>query len=131
MLFVSIDHPAISCRDVNRQADWYCRNLGMKQIATDGKSPPSLLLGYDSAAGAMIELMPVRDDGPSPDQFARYQPGLRHLALRVTNFDKAYEQLKTLGVKFLFEPLTNAVGGGKIVSFRDPEGNELQIVQRN
>jgi catechol 2,3-dioxygenase-like lactoylglutathione lyase family enzyme len=133
MLFVSIDHPAISCRDVNRQADWYCQKLGMKLVATDGKNPPSVLVGYDAkpTGGAMIELMPVRDQGPDPDQFARYQPGLRHLALRVSNFDQAYEQLKTSGVKFLFEPANNAVGGGKIVSFRDPEGNELQIVQRS
>jgi glyoxylase I family protein len=133
MLFVSIDHPAISCRDVSRQADWYCQNLDMKLVASDGKTPPSMLLGYDatSKAGAMIELMPVRDQGPDPDQFARYQPGLRHLALRVSNFDQAYEKLKAKGVKFLFEPLDNAVGGGKIVSFRDPEGNELQIVQRS
>ena len=132
MLFVSIDHPAISCRDVNRQVDWYCRNLGMRQVASDGKSPPSVLLGYDATAssGTMIELMPVRDNGPDPDAFARYQPGLRHLALRVANFEKAYQELKSLGVKFLFEPINNAVGGGKIVSFRDPEGNELQIVER-
>jgi glyoxylase I family protein len=133
MLFVSIDHPAISCRDVSRQADWYRQNLGMKLVASDGKTPPSMLLGYDATpkAGAMIELMPVRDQGPNPDEFARYQPGLRHLALRVSNFDQAYEKLKAKGVKFLFEPLDNAVGGGKIVSFRDPEGNELQIVQRS
>jgi catechol 2,3-dioxygenase-like lactoylglutathione lyase family enzyme len=55
---------------------------------------------------------------------------LRHLALRVSDFDEAYRRLKNLGVRFLFEPIT-ALGGGKIVSFRDPEGNELQIVQRN
>jgi predicted enzyme related to lactoylglutathione lyase len=48
----------------------------------------------------------------------------------VSNFDEAYGKLKTLGVKFLFEPIA-AVGGGKVVSFRDPEGNELQIVERN
>ena len=39
MLFVSIDHPAISCRDVNRQADWYCRNLGMKSSPRTAKRP--------------------------------------------------------------------------------------------
>jgi catechol 2,3-dioxygenase-like lactoylglutathione lyase family enzyme len=74
--------------------------------------------------------MPVKDAGPSPAETPRYQPGLRHLALRVSDFDEAYRRLKNLGVKFLFEPIA-ALGGGKIVSFRDPEGNELQIVQRN
>jgi hypothetical protein len=42
---------------------------------------------------------------------------------------KNYSQLKELCVEFLFEPVI-AGGGGKIVSFRDPEGNEVQIVQR-
>ncbi len=104
----------------------------MRQIASNGQKPPSVLLGYDATAsgGAMIEMMPVKDNGPEPATVARFQPGLRHLALRVTDFDKAYRKLTDVGVKFLFEPIDNAVGGGKIVSFRDPEGNELQIVER-
>ncbi|HEX4053555.1 MAG TPA: VOC family protein [Tepidisphaeraceae bacterium] len=129
MLYLGIDHPAISCHDVNRQVEWYCRHLGMKQIAGNGKTPPSFLIGYEMGA-AMIELMPVRDAGPEPAHTPRFQPGLRHLALRVSDFEEAYRRLKNLGVEFLFEPV-EAVGGGMTVSFRDPEGNELQIVQRN
>ena len=77
----------------------------------------------------MIELMPVRDQGSKPAEVPSFAPGVRHVALRVSDFDRAYAMLKEAGVTFLFEPKT-AVGGGKIVSFRDPEGNELQIVQR-
>lgn len=129
-LFTGIDHPAISCHHVQKQIDWYCRNLGMKLIASDGKDPVSALVGFsDKVGGAMIELMPVKDTGPEPEIQPRYQPGLRHLAIRVSNFDEAYAKLKAAGVKFLFEPIP-AVGGGRIVSFRDPEGNELQIVER-
>jgi catechol 2,3-dioxygenase-like lactoylglutathione lyase family enzyme len=51
------------------------------------------------------------------------------LALRVSDFDAACAQLKTAGVEFVGEPGL-ALGGGRIVSFRDPEGNELQIVER-
>ena len=82
MLYLSIDHPAISCHDVDRQVEWYCRNLGMKLIATNSQTPPSVMVGYDGEA-AMIELMPVKDAGPNPAQTPRFQPGLRHLALRV------------------------------------------------
>jgi len=128
MLYLSIDHPAISCHDVDRQVQWYCQNLGMKLIASDANNPPIVLVGYEGEA-AMIELMPVKDTGPNPAQTPRFQPGLRHLALRVGDFQEAYRRLKALGIKFLFEPV-EAVGGGTIVSFRDPEGNELQIVQR-
>ncbi len=131
MLFQSIDHPAISCKDVERQAAWYCEHLGMRRFISDGKTPPTVLVGYGESLsrGVMIELMPARDAGTAPEAQARFQPGLRHLALRVGNFEEAYKKLRAAGVKFLFEP-AQAVGGGQIVSFRDPEGNELQIVER-
>ena len=135
MLFTGIDHPAIACYDVQKMIDWYCANLGMRLIATNAKTPPSVVVGYDKDAktGAMIELMPVQTKDPSKDpkpaDVHRFCPGVRHIALRVSNFDQAYAKLKAAGVTFLFEP-TEAVGGGKIVSFRDIEGNELQIVQR-
>ena len=130
-MFTAIDHPAITCYDVNKQIDWYCRNLGMRIVATNGQEPPSVVVGYDASVrgGTMIELMPIKDPGPKPVEVPRFAPGLRHVALRVKNFEQAYAALKTIGVTFLMEPMV-AVGGGKIVSFRDPEGNELQIVER-
>lgn len=130
-MFIAVDHPAIACYDVKRQIEWYCQRLGMKVIASNGQDPPSAVVGYDGDArgGAMIELMPMRDLGPKPADIPRFSPGLRHLALRVANFDAAYALLKGAGVEFLGETGT-ALGGGKIISFRDPEGNELQIVQR-
>jgi glyoxylase I family protein len=128
MPYLCIDHPAISCQDVERQAAWYCKVFGMVVEFHDGKTPPSVLVGYPGDCTA-LELMPVRDKGPEPAKVPRFQPGLRHLAFRVSDFHVAYEKLKQDGVEFLFEPL-QAVGGGMVVSFRDPEGNELQIVQR-
>jgi catechol 2,3-dioxygenase-like lactoylglutathione lyase family enzyme len=131
MLFTAIDHPAIACHDVRKLADWYCKTLGMRIIAQNDAAPPAMIVGYDETArgGAVIELMPVKDPGAHPAEFHRFQPGLRHLAIRVSDFDAACSKLKAAGVQFLGEPGT-AVGGGPIVSFRDPEGNELQIVQR-
>jgi glyoxylase I family protein len=130
-LFTGLDHPAISCFDVKKQIDWYCSVLGMRLIASNGEDPPSVVVGYsaDTRGGTMIELMPVKDTGPRPADVPRFCPGIRHLALRVNDFDRAYADLERAGVQFLFEP-AQAVGGGKIVSFRDPEGNELQIVER-
>lgn len=130
-LFTAIDHPAIACQDVEAQAEWYCRILEMRVVARSNATPPAMVIGYDDdlRGGAKIELMPVRDAGPKPTDVPRFCTGLRHLALRVSSFDEAYARLTEAGVEFLFEP-TTAMGGGKIVSFRDPEGNELQIVER-
>ena len=130
-MFLAIDHPCIACTDVRRQVEWYCAAFGMRVIATDAKEPPGFLVGFDqnTGGGAMIELVPAKDPGQRPDAFARSQPGLRHLALRVSDFGAAHERLKKLGVRFTAEP-GDALGGGRTVLFRDPEGNELQIVQR-
>ena len=129
--FVAVDHPAIACRDTRRQIEWYCRHLGMRVVARHDQDPPTALVGYDADLrhGAVIELMPARDAGDDPASAARFAPGLRHLALRVRNFDQAYAALGNAGIRFLSEP-GQATGGGRIVSFRDPEGNELQIVER-
>ena len=132
MLFASIDHPSIASYDVEGLAEWYCRNLGMRIIATNGGEPPSVLVGYvdpDESAGwrfrnryAMIEIMPANDPGPRPETFTRMQPGIRHIAIRVTDFAAALEQLTALGVRFTTE-VGEALGGGRTVLFRDPEGN--------
>src|SRR4051812_23978021 len=102
MLFTSIEHPAIACSDVKKQIDWYCKNFGMKVIGSNQQDPPSVVIGYDDdvKTGAMIELMPARDHGADPASFARFQPGIRHVCLRVSDFDAAYEELKKLGVRF-------------------------------
>ena len=129
--FVAVDHPAIACRDTRRQVEWYRRHLGMRVVAQNDADPPTALMGYDADLkhGAVIELMPARDEGADPASAARFAPGLRHLALRVADFDQAFLFLRGRGVEFLSEPGA-ATGGGRIVSFRDPEGNELQIVER-
>jgi glyoxylase I family protein len=132
MLFTAIDHPAISCNDPRKLAAWYCRHMGMRIIGDNGQEPASLLLGYsdDIRGGATLELMPVKNPGGTPAaEVPRFVQGLRHFAVRVSDFDAAYAKLKEAGVEYLFEPVI-AVGGGRIVSFRDPEGNEVQIVQR-
>jgi glyoxylase I family protein len=132
MLYLAIDHPAVSALDVHKLAGWYCKHMGMRIVGDNGQEPASLLLGWDDdlRVGATLELMPVKDHGgPAPASVPRLCQGIRHFAVRVSDFDKAYAELKAIGVPFLFEPIV-AVGGGRIVSFRDPEGNEVQIVQR-
>jgi catechol 2,3-dioxygenase-like lactoylglutathione lyase family enzyme len=129
MLYTAIEHPNIACRDLRRMIDWYCRMFDLTIIADDGNA---VLVGYGDSVrgGAMIEMGPARDDGPPPGQYGRSQPGFRHVAFRVSDFDAAYERLKAAGVSFVTDQPGEALGGGKTILFRDPEGNELQIVER-
>jgi catechol 2,3-dioxygenase-like lactoylglutathione lyase family enzyme len=130
MPFLAVDHPMLACRDVAKLADWYCTVLGMHVIAR-AEAKPSCLVGYGTELGtsAAIEMTPARDPGLEPASVARFAPGFRHVAICVSDFDEAYAALKNANVVFTTEP-HEAMGGGKTVLFRDPEGNELQIIQR-
>ena len=110
-MFTGIDHPAIACCDVQRQINWYCQSLGMRVIA---RGETAALVGYgdDVKGAAMIELMAKKHDGPPPIEIPTHCPGLRHLALRVTNFDQAKAKLTVAGAALIGDP-GSAVGGGR------------------
>jgi predicted enzyme related to lactoylglutathione lyase len=55
-------------------------------------------------------------------------PGLRHLALAVDDFENVYGKLKAAGTQFLTEPVSSK--GNQVVFFTDPEGNILHLIQR-
>jgi catechol 2,3-dioxygenase-like lactoylglutathione lyase family enzyme len=131
MPFTAIDHPSIACLDLEGLSRWYCDAFGMQVVARNDVGRRGMLLGFDrtTAGGTMIELTAAVESGPAASTFGRAQPGLRHVALRVSDFDRAYGRLKQLAVEFTTDP-HQAMGGGRTVLFRDPEGNELQIVER-
>ena len=131
-----LDHYAIAADDTAAMVTWYGRVLGLVVHAEGGPNPPSTqkfyLIGPPSAAGGikqgmMIEVMP-RNAAPRQKR-AALDAGLSHTAWYVPDFDGALAHLKSCNVKFLSEVIT-AVGGGRIISFEDCEGNMTQIVER-
>jgi glyoxylase I family protein len=122
-VFTGIDHPAIAAIDVNSLTNWYCATLGYRVFAKTDK-PVYIIEAPD---GTFIEMMP-KDETERPDRTVN-TPGWSHLALRVSDMDAAIAALDRVGVEWTGSEF-EAVGGGRIRNFTDPEGNMLQIVQR-
>ncbi len=115
-----IEHTAIASPDPAALAQWYVDTLGFF-INYRG----STAFFVKAPDGTMIEIIPAEGDrGPGTLK----SPGLRHLALTVTDFDAAYAALQAKNVKFLDSPLESK--GNKVVFFTDPEGNILHLLQR-
>ncbi|HAV64820.1 MAG TPA: glyoxalase, partial [Verrucomicrobiales bacterium] len=55
--------------------------------------------------------------------------GWRHLAVRVPSLEAAKVELESRGVAFP-ENVKPAGGGGRVLFFKDPEGNLLHLVER-
>jgi glyoxylase I family protein len=124
-MVTGVDHVAIAAKDTRTLTEWYCRVLGMRVLFQNDKEHPTYLVG--GTMGGVIEIMP--DNGEKPVTHHPYDPGIRHIALRVQDFEAAYGSLegKVLGLM----PPAPAAGGGQIAFFHDPEGNLLQLVSRD
>jgi catechol 2,3-dioxygenase-like lactoylglutathione lyase family enzyme len=73
----------------------------------------------------VLEIIP--SEGPRAEQKMR-DPGIRHLAIEVKDFDAAYAALRTRGVSFVAEPTNRA--GNRLVFFTDCDGNLVHLIHR-
>ena len=122
-VFLGIDHPAVAAEDVDTLADWYVETLGYERVFRHDK-PVWILRARD---GTLLEVMP-RDDTPRPER-TTWTPGWSHLAIRVGDFDAAERLLTEKGIEWTDEE-AEAIGGGRVRNFVDPDGNMLQILER-
>ncbi len=115
-----IEHAAIASFDIAKLAAWYVEVLGF-QINYQSSNA----IFVKAPDGSMIELIHAEGERGAP---TLKTPGLRHLALTVTDFDAAYAKLQSAGVAFAGAPLESK--GNKVVFFTDPDGNYLHLLQR-
>jgi len=119
-MFTAFEHTGIASPDHKKLAQWYVEIFGFAIVyqsagATFVKAPNGSMIEIISAEGDRVEL-------------AMKQPGLRHVALAVDDFDADLARIRAAGVKFLSEPVD--AKGNKVVFFTDPEGNILHLIQR-
>jgi glyoxylase I family protein len=99
--------------------------LEARVVFTNAEVPAAFILELPD--GAWIEIYPathcVREISDNK------LGGWRHLALRVNSIESAQRELEGKGLRFE-ESIKPAGGGGRVLFFRDPEGNLLHFVER-
>jgi glyoxylase I family protein len=118
-----IEHTAIASPDPHKLAQWYVERLGFVVNYTSSSGKTVFVKAPD---GSMIEII-ESNQTPRPPLDMK-NPGLRHMALTVADFDAAYARLREAGVSFLTE---KAVSGGNATAFfTDCDGNILHLLRR-
>ena len=118
-----LDHPAVAAENVDTLADWYCEALGFEKLFRDDR-PIWLIKAPD---GTILEILP-NDGKPRPER-RNLTLGWSHVAFNVDDIEAGIAHLDTYDVVWT-SPLSPATGGGQVRTFKDPEGNTLQLVQR-
>jgi glyoxylase I family protein len=122
-MITGIEHTAIATPDPMRLARWYVDHLG---FVINWQPPNSSTVFVKAPDGSMLEF--VEAPAPLAGVPAMREPGLRHLALTVEDFDAAHRQLAAAGIQFLTAPETSH--GNSLVFFTDCDGNILHLLHR-
>ncbi len=119
-MFPGLEHTAIASPNPKRLAEWYVETLGFRiNYEYDGN------YFVKAPNGAMLEIIPAEGQPSVPKM---RDPGLRHLAVLVSDFEASLAHLRQRGVSFLGEPFENQ--GNRLVFFSDGDGNILHLIQR-
>ncbi|MGB6500528.1 MAG: VOC family protein [Thermoplasmata archaeon] len=125
-----IDHVnaiALTVRDVRRCTEFYREKLGFKVQEVDDnfaylkmgeKGGPGLAL---VAADGLARELPKERIRPGENVLHR-----NYLAVFLDDADRAYEELRGKGVRFIQPPATRP-NGQRYAFFEDPEGNLWEI----
>jgi len=119
-MFKGLEHTAIASPDPRKLAQWYVDHLDFTINYEYGGN-----YFVKAANGTMLEIIPGKA-AAAPPRFD--DPGIRHLAILVDDFDAGYRQLQAAGVRFLGDPVTRQ--GNRLVFFADGDGNILHLIQR-
>jgi glyoxylase I family protein len=119
-MFKGVEHTALASPDPLKLANWYVENLGF-HINFE------YLGNYfvKASDGTMLEIVPSEG---GPLQPTLKTPGIRHIAIAVTDFDSALAHIRAKNVKLITEPY--AAQGNRLVFFEDGDGNFLHLIQR-
>src|ERR1700761_4514492 len=98
-MFQGLEHTAIASENPEKLAQWYVDHLGFHlNYAYNGN------FFVRAPNGSMLELIPA-DSAMKPQTAENFKnPGIRHLAIAVDDFDTAHRQLKEKAVRFLGDP---------------------------
>jgi glyoxylase I family protein len=119
-MFKGIEHTAIATPDPESLAQWYEKKLSFPICHRYGGN-----VFVKAPDGTMLELIPSVGD---PVKTEIKTPGIRHLAIKVDDFDEGVRKLEQQGIE-IFDRVEG--GANRLAFFRDPEGNILHLIYRD
>ena len=122
-MFQGLEHTAIASPNPEQLAQWYVEHLGFHiNFSYAGN------YFVKAPNGSMLEIIPASGPKTAETSANFKDPGIRHLAIAIDDFDAAHAHLQSKSVVFLGEPFVTQ--GNRLVFFNDADGNILHLIQR-
>jgi len=121
-------HIAINCRDKFAQEKFYARQFGFRRCRTFHRGEPNEF--FLLKLGSMRLEFFTGDNAGQGDRGGEQPIGFKHLAFEVPKLEPVVEALTADGVDI--DPIREVpqlAPGARIVFFRDPEGNIIELME--
>ncbi len=121
-----LHHVTLSVRDLQRSAEWYVRFLGFERLRELPHEKFDRLALRHPEMPLLLTLV-SHHDGPH-DTFDETRTGLDHLAFRTRSADDVEAWRTWLDSQHVLcsEVKDGALPGSRLITFRDPDGIQLE-----
>ncbi|MGQ9615365.1 MAG: VOC family protein [Spirochaetota bacterium] len=136
-------HVGISVRDLKRSVDFYTKvfemevdynayHVGEKISSVVGVPMAELNVTVLKKEKIKLELIEYKNKKEANDvKIDQTIPGLVHIAFKVSDVDKEYEKIRSLGYKFNSPPMVTRENGPKICYFVGPDNVVIELYEVN
>lgn len=119
-------HAMIRVKDINKSLDFYTNLLGLRPAKTMQLDDCKLHYLSDEYGDVQIELT---ENFQNPPEGYTNGTAFGHFAFETESFDEFTPKLKKAGYDYLYEPFVLKGSGMKIAFIKDPDGNEIEIIE--
>ncbi len=120
-------HSMIRVKDIDASLKFYTELLNMKINKKKRLEDCELYFLDDEEGASQIELT-YNDDTPSEGYVNGNAFG--HFAFSVKSLDEFTKKMNKLGYTYLYEPFDLNGKGTKIAFVKDPDGNEIELIEK-
>lgn len=139
-----IRHTGFFVKDLEEMKSFYCEFFDMEVEVHDIETGDYIanlygmgeceiqveLYKLSTKDGCMIELLKITPENEIDTHSEEvFNWGSSHVAFTVDDTDKTYEKMKRMGINFFSQPQISRDGMHKVCFCRDPEGNNIELVQ--
>lgn len=121
-------HTMIRVKDIKKSLEFYEKLIGLKQVKQMRLDDCTLYFLSDEISEVQIELT---HNDKTPENGYEIGSGFGHFAFQVDSMEEVTKKLKELGYEYLWEPFQLSAAGSTISFVKDPDGYEIEFIQKN
>ena len=120
-------HTMIRVKDIEKSLNFYTKLLDMEISEKRRLDDCYLYFLLDKESGVQIELT-YNDE--TPKNGYEIGTGFGHFAFHVDSLDEFTKKLESLNYSYLYEPFDLTGKGSKIAFIQDPDGYEIELIEK-